>query len=81
MRGDSDDLANCSVHQRRAAVGAVTLDQDECAGALVPIRHVDVVKTKVHSRTSSSPSSEQPPLRCSRSAALPPASSRCNGTS
>ena len=44
MKGDYDDFTNCGVHQRRSADGTVTLDQDENVDALIPIRHVDLVK-------------------------------------
>ena len=46
MKGDYDDFTNCGVHQSRSADGSVTLDQDEYIDALIPIRHVDLVKAK-----------------------------------
>ena len=45
-KGDYDDSANCEVNQSRSADGSVTLDQDEYIDALIPIRHVDLVKAK-----------------------------------
>ena len=46
MKGDYDDFTNCGVHQHRSADGTVTLDQDEYINGLIPIKHVDLVKTK-----------------------------------
>ena len=46
MKGDYDDFTNCGVHQSRSADGSVALDQDEYVDALMPIRHVDLVKAK-----------------------------------
>ena len=48
MKGDYDDFTNCGVHQSRSADGTVTLDQDEYINALIPIRHVYLVKAKAH---------------------------------
>ena len=48
MKGDYNDFTNCGVHQSRSADGTVTLDQDEYINALIPIRHVDLVKAKAH---------------------------------
>ena len=48
MKGDYNDFTNCGVHQSRSADGSVTLDQDEYIDALIPIKHVDLVKAKAH---------------------------------
>ena len=83
MEGDYGYFANCGVRRRRSADGTVALDQDEYVDALVPIRHVDLIKAKADEPARGPlpdlfvPSWGHRRLRCSPSIASQRAPSPC----
>eukprot|EP00959_Pyramimonas_sp_CCMP1952_P052111 1089202-Pyramimonas_sp.AAC.1 len=46
VRDHDDDSANCGACRRSSADGTAALDQGECVDALMPMRHVNLVKVK-----------------------------------